>query len=289
MRRFFSHFKTLAGVLILLMLPFAILKLQKKAPLLTEAVAGTFLDMASYFQRSVIWTFGGLSDAMERRLISQTSTGELFQLRVDRVQMRSLEILLSESERENRRLKDLLDFASQDRAPKVLGTRVIGQAGAPLMQVIQIDQGSHSGIKKGDPVINRLGAIGQVLLAAKTSSEVLLMSDASSAVDIVVQRTRVRGIMRGLKVHNFDRLQDIQVGDVIVTSGLGARFPEGTPVGQIVRLRNHQQGLYTEAEIEPFVDLNRLEEVLVLRDSRLGSAWHRRDLVFEGLQMSVGP
>lgn len=289
MRRFFSHFKTLAGVLILLMLPFAILKLQKKAPLLTEAVAGTFLDMASYFQRSVIWTFGGLSDAMERRLISQTSTGELFQLRVDRVRMRSLEILLSESERENRRLKDLLDFASQDRAPKVLGTRVIGQAGAPLMQVIQIDQGSHSGIKKGDPVINRLGAIGQVLLAAKTSSEVLLMSDASSAVDIVVQRTRVRGIMRGLKVHNFDRLQDIQVGDVIVTSGLGARFPEGTPVGQIVRLRNHQQGLYTEAEIEPFVDLNRLEEVLVLRDSRLGSAWHRRDLVFEGLQMSVGP
>ncbi|MES2503279.1 MAG: rod shape-determining protein MreC [Myxococcota bacterium] len=289
MWRFLSRFKTLAGVVILALLPFVFLKAQKKVPALSEAVAGTFLDLSSYFQKAVLWAFGGISDALETRSVEREFQDEIFALRSKKGQIRSLEILLSESEREIARLKDLLHFSATLQTPRALGASVIGQVGTPLMKVLQVDQGSKAGVKKGDAVVTEAGAVGQVILTGKLTSEILLLSDASSAVDIIVGRSRAKGIMRGLRVTNFDRLGDVRVGDVVVTSGLGARFPEGMPVGQITRVQNHRQGLYTEAEIRPFVDYNRLEQVLLLTRSVKTGAWHRREMTSELLRMSVRP
>lgn len=283
----FSQIKTLVGVVMLLLLPFVFLKVQKKAPELSDAVGGTFLDLSSILQEGVLWAFGGVSDALERRFVRQKSEDEIFELRAERTKMRTLEIMLTESERENARLKELLAFSPTINAPRVIGALVIGQTGIPLTRVIQIDRGSKAGVKKGDAVVNTAGAVGQVLLTGKYNSEVLLLPDASSAIDVVVERSRIKGIMRGLKVHNFDRLGDVRVGDILVTSGVGARFPEGMPIGKISRVKSHEQGLYTEAEVEPFVNFNKLEEVLVLTQNSKTSLWRRKDMVSQFLQVSV--
>ena len=79
------------------------------------------------------------------------------------------------------------------------------------------------------------------------------------------------------------------MGDVVVSSGLGAKFPEGMPVGKIKQIKNHRQGLYVEAEIEPFVAFNRLEQVLVLTKGSKDQPWRRREIVLQTLQMSVKP
>ena len=289
MWRFLARFKTLAGVGLLLLLPFVFLHFKKKLPALSDAVSGTFLDTSVYFQEAVLWMFSGVSDSLERYFVQQESKDELFELRIQKHELRTLQILLGESERENQRLRQLLHFSSSLEGPRFVGALVIGEVGTPLIRTIQIDQGTKAGVQKGDAVVSDSGAIGQVLLAGKYSSQVLLLTDSSSAVDIVVQRSRAKGILRGLAVRDFDRLQDIQVGDIIVTSGLGAKFPEGMPVGKISKIRNHRQGLYVEAEIEPFVAFNRLEQVLVLTKGSKNQPWRRRGVVSQILQMSVKP
>jgi rod shape-determining protein MreC len=287
--RFLARFKTLVGVALLLLLPFVFLHFKKKVPALSEAVAGTFLDTSIYFQEAVLWMFSGVSDSLEHYFVQQETKDELFELRYQKHELRTLKILLSESERENQRLRQQLNFSTSLEGPRLLSAVVIGQVGTPLIRSIQIDQGSKAGVQKGDAVVSDAGAIGQVLLTGKYNSDVLLLTDSSSAVDIVVQRSRAKGIMRGLIVKDFDRLADVKIGDVIVTSGLGAKFPEGMPVGKIAKLRNHRQGLYVEAEIEPFVAFNRLEEVLVLTKGSKNQPWRRREIILETLKMSVKP
>ena len=289
MRRFLARFKTLVGVVLLLLLPFVFLHMKKKAPAVSTAVAGGVLDTAAYFQKAVLWVFGGVSDSLERYFIEQDSKNELFELRRQKRELRSQQILLVESEKENQRLRQLLHFSSNLEGTRLLGAAVIGEMGAPLVRTIQIDQGSKSGVSKGDAVISEAGAIGQILLAGTHNSEVLLLPDPSSAVDVLVQRSRAKGILRGLKVRDFDRLGDIQVGDILVTSGLGAKFPEGTPVGKIIKIANHKQGLYVEAEVEPFVSFNRLEQVLVLLKNPKNEPWRRKGIISNALQMSVKP
>lgn len=289
MWRFLARFKTLVGVALLLLLPFVFLHFKKKMPALSDAVAGTFLDTSVYFQEAVLWMFSGVSDSLERYFVQQESKNELFELRYQKHELRALQILLNESDRENERLRQLLHFSSSLEGPRLLGASVIGQVGTPLVRSIQIDQGSKAGVQKGDAVVSDAGAVGQVLLVGKYASEVLLLTDSSSAVDIVVQRSRAKGILRGLTVRDFDRLGDVVVGDILVTSGLGAKFPEGMPVGKITKIRNHRQGLYIEAEIEPFVAFNRLEQVLVLTKGSQSRPWRRKEMVSATLKMSVKP
>lgn len=289
MWRFLARFKTLVGVALLLLLPFVFLHFKKKMPALSDAVAGTFLDTSRHFQEAVLWLFSGVSDSLERYFVQQETKDELFELRYQKRELRTLQILLSESERENQRLRQLSHFSTTLEGPRLLGASVIGQVGAPLIRTIQIDQGLKAGVQKGDAVVSDSGAVGQVLLAGKYSSDVLLLTDSSSAVDVVVQRSRAKGILRGLTVRDFDRLADVQVGDILVTSGLGAKFPEGMPVGMITKIRNHRQGLYVEAEIEPFVPFNRLEQVLVLTKGSKSQPWRRREVIQNILQMSVRP
>lgn len=289
MLRFIARFKMLVGVALLLLLPFIFLRFKKKVPALSDAVAGTFLDVSKIFQESILWMFEGVSDSLERYFVQQESKNELFELRYQKHELRSLQILLNESERENQRLRQLLHFASSLEGPRFVGAQVIGEVGTPLMRIIQIDQGTKAGIQKGDAVVSDAGAIGQVLLVGKYSSEVLLLTDSSSAVDIVVQRSRSKGILRGLWVRDFDRLADVKEGDIVVTSGLGAKFPEGMPVGKIGKIQNHQQGLYVEAEIEPFVGFNRLEQVLVLTKGSMNRPWCRKEVNTQILQMSIKP
>jgi rod shape-determining protein MreC len=203
---------------------------------------------------------------------------DLFRVRRDnealRTRLRDLEqqvARLDETELENGRLRKLLDFRNR-LAGDLLTARVIGRDATGLSRTLVIDRGEADGITKGAAVLVPEGIVGQVFLASRHAARILLITDHNSGVDALVQRSRARGIVEGTiddgcGLKFVKRTEDVQVGDVVVTSGIDGIFPKGLPVGQVVAVDKRGQGLFQYAQIGPRVDFSQLEEVLVTRGS----------------------
>jgi rod shape-determining protein MreC len=174
---------------------------------------------------------------------------------------------LGEVELENARLRQLLAFR-QTLAGQLLTAGIIGHDATGLSRTITIDQGTAAGVTRGAAVLAPGGIVGQVFLVSPHAARVMLVTDHNSGVDAVVQRTRGRGIVEGTAdgrcgLKFVKRTEDLQVGDVVVSSGIDGIFPRGLPIGRIVAVDKQGQGLFQYAQIEPAVDMEALEEVLV--------------------------
>ncbi|MEJ2199419.1 MAG: rod shape-determining protein MreC [Desulfuromonadaceae bacterium] len=198
-------------------------------------------------------------------LVDTTRDNE--RLLVENRQLRAHLAQLKEIQLANERLQALLAFREQ-QALQALPAQVIGEDATSWFRTVMIDKGETDGVQEGMPVVVAEGVAGRVIRVADHQSRVLLLTDASSAVAALVQRTRSRGICRGQgEGLSFDfalREKDIQIGDQVITSGTGGVFPKGLPVGRVARVAREEYGLFQEIEVEPAVDFSRLEEVLVL-------------------------
>jgi rod shape-determining protein MreC len=115
-----------------------------------------------------------------------------------------------------------------------------------------------------------LGVVGQVVAVTARTAKVLLLADPNNGVDVLVQRTRTRGIVsgsldNGTILKYVKRSEDIQEGDRLVTSGLDGVFPKGIVVGTVVKVRKQTLGLFQHIEVMPAVSLTRTEEVLIVK------------------------
>lgn len=168
---------------------------------------------------------------------------------------------------ENQRLRKLLAFKEAMEIP-VLPARVIAEDASSWFRTVVIDKGSEDGVREGLPVVVAEGVVGRSLQVARYQSRVLLLTDASSAVAVLVQSSRSRGICRGegdlLTLDYALRRSEIDTGDRIVTSGTGGIFPKGLTVGKVSSVYQAPYGLFQTVKVEPAVDFSRLEEVLVL-------------------------
>jgi rod shape-determining protein MreC len=147
---------------------------------------------------------------------------------------------------------------------------VIGEDNAPWFRTVVIDRGEVDGLKEGMPVVTASGVVGQLVKVSMSSSRVLLLTDHASAIAAMVQRSRARGVVKG-KGGNLCSLEfavrdeDVKVGDMVTTSGIGRTFPKGLPIGEITMVRKGEYGMFQIIEIRPAVNISRLEEVLVLQ------------------------
>ena len=176
---------------------------------------------------------------------------------------------LAEAELENERLKRLLDFRETLNG-NLIAARVVGRDATGLSRTITIDRGEGDGVKKGAAVLVPEGIVGQVFLVSGHAARVLLITDHNSGVDALVQRTRARGIVEGTVdggcgLKFLKRTEDVQIGDLVVTSGLDGIFPKALPVGRVTAVDKRGQGLFQYAELAPDADFERLEEVLIAR------------------------
>lgn len=158
--------------------------------------------------------------------------------------------------------------------PKV-GSRIILKPMDPFSGVIFIDKGTQDGITPQMPVLaavenKGIALVGQVVEVYRSWSKVILLTDPSFAADVVVQRTRDRGILKG-KAEDLCTLEylplysQVQPKDEVVTSGQDALFPPGLIIGEVVSVtRDETQGLFKKAEVKPLVDFHNLEVVFVL-------------------------
>ena len=177
--------------------------------------------------------------------------------------IRYKEIQLSDS-----RLRSLLNF-KKSMADPVLSAEVIGKDPSPWFKTILIDKGKEDGLARGMSVVVPKGIAGQITEVSSHYSKVLLIIDPNSAVDALVQSGRARGIIKGdaagqclfkyvLRKHN------IKIGDVVVSSGLDGVFPKGLAVGRVSNVYKPKAGIFQEVTVTPFVDFEKLEEVLVV-------------------------
>nr|WP_083843621.1 rod shape-determining protein MreC [Desulfobacter postgatei] len=176
-----------------------------------------------------------------------------------------------ELELENTRLKKFVNFQNSVPAAYV-AAQVIARDPSPWFKTIIIDKGEKDGLIKGLPVLVSEGIVGQIIKVAGSFSQVLLIIDRNSAVDALIQETRVRGMVKG---NNKDtcsfvytlRKDLVEPGQVIVSSGLDQVFPKGLSIGTVLDVKKNHSQLFQDIIIKTAVDFDKLEEVLVYKNA----------------------
>ena len=176
-----------------------------------------------------------------------------------------------EADATNRQFKALLDFRSQLFAQAITAS-IIANSANSWFQSCMLDKGSADGVRKNMAVVTPLGVVGQVVAVTPHTAKVLLMTDPNSGIDVLVQRTRSRGIVSGSLetgtiLKYVKRSEDIQEGDRLITSGIDGVFPKGLMVGTVIKVRKQHLGLFQFVEIIPAVQSSRTENVLVVAAS----------------------
>ncbi|AWF82420.1 rod shape-determining protein MreC [Microbulbifer sp. A4B17] len=177
--------------------------------------------------------------------------------------------LLAAVKAENTQLKELMNSAEMvdDR---VLVAQVIGVTPDPLEHVLLIDKGRDDGIDIGTPVMDASGLLGQVIEAGDSYSRILLITDSSHAIPVQVLRNSMRTVAEGtgdlyrLKLRHLANTSDIREGDLLLSSGLGSRFPAGYPVGEVISVQRDPGKPFAEAEVLPRGRMNRSRFVLAV-------------------------
>jgi len=175
---------------------------------------------------------------------------------------------LLEAEATNRRLQQLLDFRGELPGGAITASIIAGSA-TSWFQSCVLNKGSADGVRKGMAVATPLGVVGKIVSVTGRTAKVLLLTDPNSGIDVLVQRTRSRGIVSGslesgTVLKYMKRSEDVQEGDRLVTSGLDNVFPKGLLVGTVIKVRKQNRGLFQSVEVWPAVQAARVEEVLVV-------------------------
>jgi len=163
------------------------------------------------------------------------------------------------------RLQQELDFRKGTDFPP-LTARVIGKDPSFWFHTIIVDRGENDGVVEGMTALNSKGIVGQVIHVSNNYSKVLLAIAPSSAIDVFVQKNRVRGILKGAgengyRLHYVLKNAEVARGDHIVTAGIGGLFASGIPVGTVTEVHRKQRGMFLDIEVEPAIDFQRLEFV----------------------------
>jgi len=192
---------------------------------------------------------------------------------------------------ENIRLRALLN-SSALLNESVIVAEVIGIDPNPFTHEIILNRGIHSGVVKGQAVLDARGLMGQVTQVEPWSSRVMLISDTTHALPVEVNRNGVRAIAAGggfldkLYLKHIPDTADIREGDLLVSSGLGGRFPFGYPVAEIVTINHYPGRPFAEVIAKPKSQLDRVRHVLLVmkaQDSQI--EFDQSDHNEEGLEL----
>lgn len=223
----------------------------------------------SPFERALVGTgsffrhnFHNYIDLHDARQQNRQLQDEIAQLKLDQVRLR-------QDAEQAKRLQALLGF-TQHYVGQVLPAQVIGTSGTEQSHLLQIDKGSRSGVKVDMPVITPDGIVGKVKDVFPFTSMVLLINDRDSGAGVILQTSRLQGVLRGNpqgELHVGDIMSDekIEEGEEVVTSGGDRIYPKGLPVGTVSHVSpDRDNEPFLAVKVKPAADLSRLEEVLVV-------------------------
>jgi len=226
-------------------------------------------EMVTPFERAIHdsgQTMGSVwSDYLDLR--HTRDENKQLQQTVDRLRLE--QAMLHEDALQGQRLQGLLNFR-ENYIYKTTPAQVIGTSGSSQSHVIWLDKGSEDGLATDNAVITPDGIVGKVREVFKHTSQALVINDQTSGAGVVLETTRIRGILRGNaagqpQVINILADQRIQPGEHVLTAGGDQIFPRGLPVGVVERVeRDPERGSFINVVVKPAANLQHLDEVLVI-------------------------
>lgn len=208
------------------------------------------------------------------RIVNMSEENQLMKDKITKLegQLRQFEEMKSE----NDRFQVLLDFKS-NTAPMMgynLATAsVVGHDISNWFGILTLNKGSAHGLNTNMVVVNDQGLIGRIISITEHTADVLLVTDPRSGVAALIQENRATGLLEGvanapgyLKMVHIPLDSDLHPGQVVISSGFGSLYPKGIPIGRITDIEPDPSGLFLSALVTPFVDINKLEEVMIITE-----------------------
>ena len=230
-----------------------------------RGVAQTIVSPLRMAGAAITSPLTGMSNII-RNLTADEET--LSELKEENQRLVARNVELEEAEISLQQLQQLLDMRSSYNLQSK-AARVIAGSTDSWTSTVTIDKGTSAGLSVGMPVVDGKGAIGQIISCEATTSTVRLLTDEGSSVSAMIQSSRAQGMLQGspdgtLHLSFIRTDQTVDVGDIIVTSGLGGVFPKGLPMGKILNVESSPGSTYYSITVEPYSTVSNLEEVLVV-------------------------
>ena len=238
---------------------------ERKKPHFFEKI---IFEVSSPFQKTIQSTVKGVKTLWGNYIFLVNLKKENTVLNKTINALKEENLRLREAAIANMRLRKLLLFKEEFRGSMV-SAEVISEDPSSWFKTVILDKGSKDGIEKKMAVVTSEGMIGRVIEVSRSVSKVLLSTDHRSAIDVMVQRTRAKGILEGrvnqtCQLKYVSRADDVRMGDDIISSGLGGMFPKGLLLGRVSKIKREGSGLFQYVEVTPSVDFAKLEEVFIV-------------------------
>jgi rod shape-determining protein MreC len=244
--------------------------------LVALALGGYFNPVANWFERITVNTQTWISSrymaitdflTVPRDVVTLRESNAALEAEVANLQTQVID--LQQQVTETSILSALVDFARANPEYSYKGAAVIGRDPSPFLRYVIVNAGSNEGILPGMPVVTDKGLVGRVDSVLSEAARIQLVTDVASAVNIRLQASNIEALLVGsitgdLALDMIPQDATIQVGDVVLTSGLGGNYPANILVGQVVSSRKLQSELFQQASIQPNVDYNQLQMVLII-------------------------
>ncbi|WDP92957.1 MAG: rod shape-determining protein MreC [Desulfobacter sp.] len=258
------------GVGLFIAVNFTVITMTSRQSLPVSGAERLAISLTSPFQYVVTRVVGFGESVWTTYFAAVLAVEENHELRRELARAIEIQNRYEELELENARLKKFVNFTGSVPATYV-AAQVIARDPSPWFKTIMIDKGSADGLEKGAPVLVSEGIVGQIIEVSTGFSRVLLITDRNSAVDALVQNSRVRGMVKG---NNEDtcsfvyalRKDEVNPGEMIVSSGMDQVFPKGLKIGRVLDVKKVHSQLFQDIIIETSVDFDKLEEVLVYKN-----------------------
>jgi len=174
---------------------------------------------------------------------------------------------------ETRILSALVDFARVHPDNRYVATSVIGRDPSPFVKYVIINRGSDDGLRRGMPVVTSQGLVGRVAAVTAGAGRVELITDPASSVNVRLEPSGAQAVLVGsvtgeLTLDMIPQSASVQVGDLVLTSGLGGNYPNNILIGQITSVRRRETDLFQRATVQPVVDFTNLEILLIIINFR---------------------
>lgn len=268
----FKRYRDVGIVIILLAVPFFFLRANMKAPTNLNALDRVILRISAPIEFAASSLARGVSNVWESYVYLVDVKADNERLTYDNARLREQVHRLEQKEAENRELRRLLQL--RESIPgELVSAQVVSKDFNEFFRVTRVvlDRGSRN-IRPNLPVIAPDGVVGAVQRVAGDAVDVQLAVDAAFTVDVEDERTHARGFVKGTgdpsryacRVENVDSRDEVETGDLLVTSGKGKKFPKGLPVAKVLRVVKREPGRDQEIEAVPTVNFSRLDAVLIM-------------------------
>jgi rod shape-determining protein MreC len=231
----------------------------------SNVFTGSLVNLQTWFSTRFTAVQDFLTAPRDMASLQQRNT----ELESEVAELQSQVIRLQQQVGETESLAALVDFSRARPENTYRGAAVIGRDPSPFLHYVIINRGSNDGILRGMPVVTEQGLVGRVDAVIADAARVQLITDPASSVNVRLQNAEAEAALSGsvtgdVTLDLIPQDSNIEIGDLVLTSGLGGGYPPDLIVGQVVNKRTREFDLFQQATVQPVVDFNSLQIVLII-------------------------